>query len=84
MGRTCEKCGATFKFLSLYERHRTRKTPCAPTMGLATQGPTNKCPHCGRYFTTYSNMRRHVRNTCAALHPKEKKDDLLEAADSKA
>lgn len=75
---TCDKCNAVFKYRSLFERHRERKTPCAPTSGVAARGPTHRCGHCGTYFTTYSNMRRHVRTTCPKLH--RKSEDAKEDA----
>lgn len=57
-------------------RHEARKTPCelivrehaAEDPALAAEGAAApakaECPHCGRRFSAYTHMRRHVRHNC--------------------
>jgi uncharacterized C2H2 Zn-finger protein len=59
----CDKCGKTFRWESDYHRHQNRKTPC-----VAEQDDERKehpCPFCAKVFTTYTSMRRHVRQSCS-------------------
>lgn len=71
--RTCVKCNKTFRTPSHLRAHEARKTPCAPIIDAedlpreVLEDPdlaNKKCHFCGRVFSSYQAMRRHVRNTC--------------------
>jgi hypothetical protein len=75
--RTCPCCGKVLKTPIDYRRHLARKTPCVPILDheaaqtvygqAALEDPEldkKKCRFCGRVFTSYTSMRRHVRNSC--------------------
>lgn len=71
--RSCKLCFKAFKYPRDLIRHLARKTPCAPILEVKDLPPERledpnldkkQCRFCGRVFTSYTNMRRHVRNTC--------------------
>ena len=79
----CPKCGLDCKYASYLRRHLARKTPCAPILDLedlpedAREDPDldqKKCRFCGRVFSSYDVMRRHVRQYCK-IAPTEKNGD---------
>lgn len=72
-GFGCEKCGKTFAKRAWLDRHRARKTPCDSILEPENlpeavrndpQLEKKKCRFCGRVFSSYDVMRRHVRNFC--------------------
>lgn len=70
VGPRCDRCGETFKHLSWLARHEARKTPCVSTLecdGVDHDPTKPSCEHCGRQFSAYTNMRRHVRSNCKAV-----------------
>lgn len=87
MDRTCTRCFKQFKYPKELRRHQQRKTPCAPILedkdlpaesledaelGLLSK---RKCRFCGRVFSSYNCMRRHVRNNCK-IPPNERNGDV--------
>lgn len=71
--RTCQRCGKAFKYPKYLRQHQARKTPCAPILEAedlpaeVLEDPDldqKKCRFCGRVFSSYTSMRRHVRNSC--------------------
>lgn len=69
----CAQCGKVFKSPAHHRRHLARKTPCAPILEAADHPPElledpdldrKKCRFCGRIFSFYTVMRRHVRQNC--------------------
>lgn len=85
--RTCPRCGAAFTLPSRLGRHLARKTPCDPILEAADQRTAygagvlddpgrrqRTCNFCGRVFTTYTSMRRHVRGACK-IAPNAKNGD---------
>jgi hypothetical protein len=75
--RTCEKCGKEFRYPRDLRNHRARKTPCALILDLedlpdvyppeTLEDPDvllKRCKFCGRIFSSYQAMRRHVRSGC--------------------
>lgn len=71
--RTCQMCGKVSKSPSDHQKHLSRKTPCKPMImrgDLAEkflEDPDlakKRCPQCGRAFSSYTSMRRHVRQNC--------------------
>ena len=73
MGHVCKKCGLDCKYASYLARHLARKSPCAPILVPedlsleALKDPdlvAKKCRFCGRVFSSYVSMRRHVRESC--------------------
>ena len=72
----CTKCGKSFKYLSHFNRHQDRKQSCVLILELNDLSKEEKekpyiCNFCGRRYSTYTNMRRHVRKTCK-IAPNEK------------
>ena len=83
MDRTCPSCRKEFRAPSYLRAHQSRKTPCAPileTDDLSTEVLNDpyldqkKCRFCGRVFSSYTAMRRHVRQSCK-IAPNEKNGD---------
>ena len=81
--RTCKRCAKKFKYPRDLRNHYARKTPCAPIVELKDLSPEvlddpelnkKKCPYCGRVFSSYDSMRRHVRKSCKIV-PNEKNGD---------
>ena len=79
----CAKCGKEFAKNAWLKRHLERKTPCAPILEKedlpeeALEDPAldqKKCRFCGRVFSSYTSMRRHVREACR-IAPNEKNGD---------
>lgn len=71
----CERCEATFADNTHLKRHLLRKTPCAPVVeaeDLTEEQKTNpnRCRFCGRPFSSYVSMRRHIRQSCK-IAPRE-------------
>ena len=71
--RTCERCDKVFKYPKYLREHQARKTPCTPILEkedlpeAVLEDPDldqKKCRFCGRVFSSYTAMRRHVRNNC--------------------
>lgn len=73
----CQRCDRVFRDAYNLSRHQARITPCAlilePKDVQAAYGPDllrdpdldkKKCRFCGRVFSSYTSMRRHVRSTC--------------------
>ena len=69
----CLRCGKQFKHPYLLRRHESRKTPCATILDPSDLTPKDlddpdlaqkKCRFCGRVFSSYISMRRHVRQSC--------------------
>lgn len=69
----CQKCGCVFRDNYNFGRHQRRKTPCAPILEKDDLPPQvrddpeldqKKCVFCGRVLSSYTAMRRHVRETC--------------------
>jgi len=80
---TCGRCGKDFVYPTKLRRHQKRKTPCAPILekedlpDKVQEDPDlgkKKCRFCGRAFSSYSAMRRHVRNNCK-IAPNKKNGD---------
>ena len=79
----CPKCGLDCKYVSYLRRHLARKTPCVPIVE-AEDLPEDvfddpdfekkKCRFCGRVFSSYDVMRRHVRKNCK-IAPNKKNGD---------
>jgi hypothetical protein len=70
-GATCPRCGIDCKYPSYLQRHLERKTPCIAVVGQEDlseekKNLPHKCKYCGRPFTTYVSMRRHIRTACKA------------------
>jgi uncharacterized C2H2 Zn-finger protein len=72
-GRTCEKCGRSFRYPRDLAAHLRRKTPCSPILeqedlpAAVREDPDlekKQCRFCGRVFSSYDSMRRHVRKSC--------------------
>jgi len=66
---TCKECDKLFQYPYLLKRHLKQKTKCSLILGDVDlseeeQKKKYKCCFCGRRYTTYSSMRRHVRETC--------------------
>ena len=83
MDRTCQRCGKAFDKPALLRRHHKRKTPCdlivervnLPSEVLGDpELEKKKCAFCGRVFSSYDVMRRHVRNYCR-IAPNAKNGD---------
>jgi hypothetical protein len=83
METICGDCGRDFHYPSKLAQHQRRKTPCAPILepedlpAEALEDPDldqKKCRFCGRVFSSYTSMRRHVRNTCK-IAPNAKNGD---------
>ena len=81
--RTCPRCGKVFSLPCRLAAHCARKTPCAPILeredlpGAALEDPDlekKKCRFCGRVFSSYTAMRRHVRESCK-IAPNDKNGD---------
>ena len=81
--RTCTKCGKSFRAPSYLRAHQKRKTPCAPILEQkdlpedALEDPDlekKKCRFCGRVLSSYTAMRRHVRESCK-IAPNAKNGD---------
>ena len=71
--RTCEHCGFVFALPCRLQAHQARKTPCAPILEAGDLPPAlledpdidkKRCRQCGRVFSSYTAMRRHVRQNC--------------------
>lgn len=76
--RTCEKCGRTFKFPCHLQRHQTRTTPCEPILEQDESSKKGEvCRFCGRSFTSYTNLRRHIRERCR-IAPREGNEKGME------
>ncbi len=81
--RTCEVCAKTFRFPSHLANHRAKKKSCAlilepeapqrETLG-GDPGGKMRCRFCGRTFSCYTAMRRHVRENCK-IAPNAKNGD---------
>lgn len=81
--RTCERCRKAFKYPAHLARHRARVTQCAPIIDREELPPEiledpslehKRCRFCGRVFSSYDAMRRHVRNSCK-IAPNNKNGD---------
>lgn len=81
--RTCDRCGKRFPLPCRLKAHLARKTPCAPILEAQDLPPERledpdldkkQCRFCGRVFTTYTSMRRHVRTACR-IPPNERNGD---------
>ena len=69
----CQICKKTFQRPNHLEKHMNRITPCVPILEIQDL-PTmvrddpnldkKKCRFCGRVFSSYVSMRRHVRENC--------------------
>ena len=79
----CPRCERAFRDAYNLGRHLARKTTCAPILepedlpGELLEDPDlekKKCRFCGRVFSSYTSMRRHVRNTCK-IAPNAKNGD---------
>jgi hypothetical protein len=80
--RICEKCGKEFRDGRDLKRHLARKTPCAPIIETGELSKEqkelpNKCKFCGRAYTSYTSMRRHMRTACQ-IAPREGNSDGME------
>ena len=82
-GNKCPRCEKTCRDRFDLMRHLARKTPCAPIIEHTDLPPEaledpdleqKKCRFCGRAFSSYTSMRRHVRSTCK-IAPNEKNGD---------
>ena len=82
--RTCKRCGKEFSKPYWLRKHQERKTPCAsilekedlPEGVLADpELEKKKCRFCGRVFSSYTAMRRHVRQNCG-IAPNAKNGDI--------
>ena len=67
--RTCYKCGKVFQYPTRLRRHQKQRKSCAliieqEDLPKGDQSKTHKCRFCGRRFSTYTNMRRHIREIC--------------------
>ena len=81
--RTCDRCRKVFKYPAHLREHQNRKTPCAPILDVkdlpedVQNDPDiekKKCRFCGRAFSSYDSMRRHVRTACK-IAPNAKNGD---------
>jgi len=83
----CPRCGKTFRDGRDLRRHQARKTPCTPILERVDQEAVygqealedpnfeqKKCRFCGRIFSSYDSMRRHVRQACK-IAPNAKNGD---------
>lgn len=79
----CDRCGKDFQYPCRLRAHLARKTPCAPILDPedlpeeAREDPDldqKKCRFCGRVFSSYDSMRRHIRTACK-IAPTEKNGD---------
>lgn len=61
----CARCGKAFQYPYLLKRHQQSKRTCVPLMAQAAQAESpHSCKFCGKGFTRYDAMRRHIRTTC--------------------
>ena len=79
----CHRCGKDFLVPTKLRRHERRKTPCAPILEAEDLPPETlddpdlekkKCRFCGRVFSSYDSMRRHVKTACK-IAPNAKNGD---------
>lgn len=85
--KTCPHCGKEFSKPWYLGRHLQRKTPCAPILEhedlpeAAKEDPDlekKKCKFCGRLFSSYNSMLRHVREACKIAPNKRNGEDGME------
>lgn len=83
METICVDCGRDFRYPSKLAQHQRRKTTCAPILEPKDLPPglledpdleKKKCRFCGRVFSSYTSMQRHVRNSCK-IAPNAKNGD---------
>ncbi len=72
----CVRCGKSFQYPSLLKRHQNQKTTCVLILEKENLSETEQkkkynCKFCGRRYTTYTSMCRHVRESCK-IAPNEK------------
>lgn len=61
----CVRCGKGFQYPYLLKRHQQSKRTCVPLMVQAVQVESlHSCKFCGKGFTRYDAMRRHIRTSC--------------------
>lgn len=65
----CEKCGAKFPKSQGLQRHKNRKTPCAPILDIDDlreddKKNPNKCRFCGRVYGSKGSLQQHVSKYC--------------------
>lgn len=67
----CGSCGLECRYPAHLRRHLARKTPCAPIVAPVAAAPDldpeaekRTCSFCGRVYSSYISMRRHVRTAC--------------------
>ena len=85
--RTCELCEKVFQRPNHLRKHQGRKTPCAPILEKGDLPETvledpylvqKKCRFCGRVLSSYTSMRRHVREACRIAPNKKNGDEGME------
>ena len=65
----CPRCGKEFDNKSNYNRHLTRKTPCALVLEIEEleeekKDSPNRCRFCGRVFSRSDSLARHMKQAC--------------------
>ncbi len=81
--RICKKCGKQFQYPCYLQQHLKRTKPCTliledDDLSEEEQKKKYKCCFCGRRFTTYTNMRRHVRERCKIAPTKKNGEASME------
>jgi hypothetical protein len=68
----CLKCGKSFKYKSLLNKHLTRKTPCDPFVTVASNDlklvaaklEKRVCLFCNRIYSSTRTLNVHIKSSC--------------------